>query len=342
MKLLWPDALWVMILVPAFLAAFGVRVASARLTAGRDASGFLAAARLARNAHPVSLLFLSIGFALGALALTRPHASITMPIYSARLVLALDVSESMSATDVRPRRIDAAKKIARDLTDGLPEQVQVGLLSFAHVPLRALAPTHNKADIVAAIERLEIRPGTSVGTAIAAALAMLYPEEEIEPDAPAFGRAEAWWSEHAATIRRSRGRQSDVAGTDESDVVVLFTDGQSSAGAEPREAARLAASLGVRIFPIGIGTAGGQRLDRDGWTLRVGLDEATLREIAQISRGAYSRGETKDLARIGESLRSRLAFDDHYSEITGLFALAAAGSIAFSGLLSVRLYKRIL
>jgi Ca-activated chloride channel family protein len=336
MKLLWPDALW-LALVVALVAAWRAYARRRSLHRRPDPQGLGRAVARAGRASPVSLLLFGAGLALAAFSLARPHAHVAMPVRSATVVLVIDVSASMSATDVRPRRLDAAKQIAIRLVGELPPDTEVGLVSLAGAPAWVLAPTRNRGFAVAEIERLEIGQGTALGTAIALALAMLFPEEGIEPDALVHGISAAW----PGATRNSGLRPGRGPDPDESAALVLISDGQSSAGAQPLEAARLAASLGVRVYAVGIGTPAGQRISSRGWSMRVGIDEPTLREIARITRGAYSRGEGAAES-ILQGLRAQRVFESGYSEITGLFALAAALLVATSALLSVRRHKRIL
>jgi Ca-activated chloride channel family protein len=123
----------------------------------------------------------------------------------------------------------------------------------------------------------------------------------------------------------------------------LLTDGQSNAGPDPVEAARMAAERGVRVFTVGIGTAAGEIIGFEGWSMRVRLDEETLKTIAEVTRGEYFyAGTAADLKKIYEALSSRLVLESQETEITALFSAAAAVMALLAALLSMLWFGRIL
>src|SRR6185312_13804443 len=122
-------------------------------------------------------------------------------------------------------------------------------------------------------------------------------------------------------------------GSYKSAVVILLTDGQTTTGPDPVDAARLAAERGVRVFTVGVGTPDGQILTGEGWSIRVRLDEDALKVIADLTRGEYFfAGNAPDLKKIYQGLNSKLVMEKKETEITAfftgvaaLFALVAAG-----------------
>jgi Ca-activated chloride channel homolog len=123
----------------------------------------------------------------------------------------------------------------------------------------------------------------------------------------------------------------------------LLTDGQRTTGPDSIEAARMAADRGVRIFTVGIGTTNGETIGFEGWSMRVRLDEETLKTIANMTRGEYFyAGTATDLKKVYQSLNSRLELEKKNMEISALFSAAAAVVALISGLLSLLWFNRIL
>ena len=125
--------------------------------------------------------------------------------------------------------------------------------------------------------------------------------------------------------------------------IILLTDGQRTTGPDSMEAARMAADRGVRVFTVGFGTKGGETIGYEGWSMRVRLDEETLKAIADVTRGQYFyAGTATDLKKVYESLNSKFLLEKKNMEITSLFAAAAAITALASALLSLLWFNRVL
>ena len=125
--------------------------------------------------------------------------------------------------------------------------------------------------------------------------------------------------------------------------IILLSDGQRTTGPDSIEAARMAADRGVRVFTVGIGTTSGENLGFEGWSMRVRLDEETLKAIANMTRGEYFyAGTARDLKKVYESLNARLVLEKKDMEISALFSAAAAVTALVSALLSLLWFNRIL
>jgi Ca-activated chloride channel family protein len=125
--------------------------------------------------------------------------------------------------------------------------------------------------------------------------------------------------------------------------IILLTDGQTTTGPDPVEAARLAAERGVRVFTVGVGTDNGQILTGEGWSMRVRLDEEALKAIADLTRGEYFyAGNATDLKKVYRSLHSKLVMEKKETEITALFSAIAAATVLLSAALSLLWFNRIL
>jgi Ca-activated chloride channel family protein len=125
--------------------------------------------------------------------------------------------------------------------------------------------------------------------------------------------------------------------------IILLTDGQRTTGPDSIEAARMAADHGVRVFTVGIGTTRGETIGFEGWSMRVRLDEETLKSIANMTHGEYFyAGTAADLKRVYESLNARLVLEKKDMEISALFSAAAAVAALVSAFLSLLWFNRIL
>jgi Ca-activated chloride channel family protein len=339
--------LWLLLIMPALVAAYfyllrrkqdeAVRYAS--LSMVKQAMG--PRQRLRRHIPP--LLFLLALIAM-TVAIARPAAVITLPSQHQTIILAMDVSGSMRATDVQPNRISASQAAAKAFVAEQPSNVRIGVVSFAATASVVQTPTQNRDDIIAAIDRFQLQRGTAIGSGIIVSLATIFPDAGIDVSSLIYGR------------NAPRGVPLDQAGKAEkppfkpvppgsytSAAIILLTDGQRTTGPDSLEAARMAADRGVRIFTVGFGTASGETIGFEGWSMRVRLDEETLKAIANVTRGQYFyAGTATDLKKVYESLNSRFLLEKKDMEISALFAAAAAVTALVSALLSLLWFHRIL
>ena len=347
MTFLWPEMLWLLMIVPGLVAAYFALLRRKKATALRYASLSMvkealgASQRFRRHIPP--LLFL-IALVAMIVAIARPAAVVTLPSQQQTIILAMDVSGSMRATDVQPNRISAAQAAAKAFVAEQPSNVRIGVVSFAGTASVVQAPTHNRDDIRAAIDRFQLQRATAIGSGIIVSLATIFPEEGIDVSSLIYGR------------NAPRGVPLDQAGKSEkpafkpvppgsytSAAIILLTDGQRTTGPDSLEAARMAADRGVRIFTVGIGTRSGETLGFEGWSMRVRLDEETLKAIAKVTHGEYFyAGTAPDLRKVYQALNARFVLEKKDIEITALFSAAAAATALVSALLSLLWFNRIL
>src|SRR5204863_9768486 len=183
MKFLWPEMLWLLLMVPALVAAYffllrrkkeaALRYAS--LSMVKEAMG--AGQRFRRHIPP--LLFLVALIAM-IVAIARPAAVVTLPSQHQTIILAMDVSGSMRATDVEPNRISAAQAAAKAFVAEQPSSVLIGVVSFAATASVVQPPTRNREDILAAIDRFQLQRGTAVGSGILVSLKTIFPDVEFD------------------------------------------------------------------------------------------------------------------------------------------------------------------
>lgn len=336
MSLLWPDMLWLLLAAPALVAGYLLLLRRRRLAPVRFASLALVKpalddGRRLRRHLPALLLLLAMMAA--ALAVSRPSAVITLPSEQRTIILAIDVSLSMSAPDVPPDRLTAAQAAARDFIRAQPADVRIGIVSFAGTASVVQAPTANREDLLGAIDRLQLARHTAIGSGIIVALAALFPQESFDPDPTMLSSATL--AEDAARQGKDKPPPESGAapGSNSSAAIILLTDGRRTSGPEPVDAARMAAERGIRVFTVGFGTAEGATVNNEGWSVFMRFDEATLRAIADLTHARYFHaGTAAELQQIYHELNARFVLERKATELTALFAAAAALLAVFAAL----------
>ncbi|HVL59120.1 MAG TPA: VWA domain-containing protein [Burkholderiaceae bacterium] len=353
MTFIWPDLLWLLLIVPVLVFGYLLVLRRKRRALAQYANlGMVAGAtsvgqRFRRHVPPVLLL---AALTLMIAAIARPAAVVMLPSQHENVVLAIDVSGSMRATDVKPDRITAAREAAKSFVTDAPAATRIGVVHFAGTASLVQPPTRNREDVLAAIDRAQLQAGTAIGSAILTSLKAIFPDAEFDlrggesrPTGSGSGNAQRPQPGMTRPVDRSPAFVPVPPGSYESAVIVLLSDGQSNTGAEPKEAARIASERGVKIYTIGVGTPEGEVLSYDGWQVRVRLDEEELKNIAMTTRGEYFHaGSSAELKKVYRTLRSRLTMERRETEVTALFTGAAAALAVISGLLSLLWFRRIL
>jgi Ca-activated chloride channel family protein len=347
MSFLWPDLLWLLLCVPVLVAAYvyalvrkkktAIRYASLRLV--RDSIG--AGQRIRR--HVPAFVFL-IAMAAGILAIARPSAMFILPSQQQTIVLAIDVSRSMRATDVQPNRISAAQSAAKSFIEDMPRNVRVGIVTFAGTAAIVQTPTDNRDDLLAAIDRFQLQRATATGSGLIMSLSLLLPEAGIDLESILFDR-------RTGSAPLDRNRKPALAGKKDfkpvapgsyaSGLIILLSDGRRTTGPDPVEAAKMAAERGVRVYTVGFGSRAGAPVDFDGWSAYVVLDEEALKAVAQVTGGEYFyAGTAADLRKVYQHLNARFAMEKRETELSALLGAAAALLAMCAALLSLLWFHR--
>lgn len=351
MHFAWPEYLWVLLIVPVLVAAY-VAVLRRKKSAVRYADlGLVKAAigpaqRFRRHVPPLLFLFAIIA---ALVAIARPSALVTLPSDARTIVLAMDVSLSMRATDVEPNRIIAAQNAAKAFVKDLPQDIRAGIVTFAGTALVVQPPTQNREDLIAAIDRFELQRHTAIGSGMIVALATIFPEEDFNLEQALFGNN---FGSRGDSVRRNAQERAPKAekkphkpvppGSYSSAAIILLTDGRRTIGPDPLDVAHTAADYGVRIFTVGFGSASGGAVDIDGMSIYMRFDEETLKGIAGITQAEYFHAASGgDLKQIYEGLNARFALERKETEITALFAAVAALLAVASATLSLLWFNRI-
>jgi Ca-activated chloride channel family protein len=284
--------------------------------------------------------------ALAALlfAVSRPAAIITLPMAERTIILAMDVSGSMRAEDIKPNRLVASQEAAKTFVQALPREVKVGVISFAGTAAVVQAPTTSREDVIAAIDRFQLQRATATGSGIILSLATLFPDHGIEIQHVTGQRNFPGGDKPKALGKDGTEKKfTPVApGSYTSAAIIMLTDGQRTTGPDPLDAAKMAAERGVRVYTVGMGTTKGEIIGFEGWSMRVRLDEETLKHVATITQGEYFyAGTADDLKKVYEGLSSRMVTERKETEISALFAALGALLAFVSAGLSVWWFGRV-
>jgi len=250
-----------------------------------------------------------------AIALARPEATVAVPDGQAAVILATDRSVSMSARDVKPTRLEAARRAASRFLGEVPDDARVGSVVYNDRVRDVETPSTDRARVREALEDLRPRGGTATGDALAASLA-------------ALERARG----------RSGGKRAPAA-------IVLLSDGFATAGRDPFAVAREARRDGVRVHTVALGTDSGEierRTRRRTVRRRVPPDRESLRQIAELSGGrAFATADELELDAVYEELGEQLGTREERRELTAGFTGLAALMLAAGGLMSLRWFGRL-
>jgi Ca-activated chloride channel homolog len=310
------------------LLAVGLLVAAAlawaAVVAGRRRSAALAAAGVAAagRGRTAGVWCTIAGVAVLAIAVAGPSASVPVSHASGTVILAMDVSGSMAATDVPPDRLDAAKQAAVSFINAQPPSVDIGVVAFQQGGLEAALPTADHTTVTAAVRRLAPGGGTSLGDAILASLSAITHKTVVlgpSGSVPAIG----YWP---------------------SAKIVLFSDGQdaSGGGTSAATAAAVAQRAGVHIDTVGVGTAAGTTVDVEGYHLFTALDEATLKSISEATGGAYHpASDASQLNGIAASINLRLTVTNQPLPLAGAFIALALALLVAGAVLTVARTGRV-
>jgi Ca-activated chloride channel homolog len=326
MNFLWPQAL-LFLLAPCLFAL--VYLARLRRKAAVMPGLEMPSVRPRERDLPAALYLVAL--VLAALAVARPTALLTLPSQQRTIILSIDVSLSMRAADVAPTRLAAAQAAAKDFIKEQPGDVRLGIVSFAGTAAVIQQPTHDRDELVAAIDRLQLDRHTAIGSGIIVALAALYPNEGI--DVESFGK-------------RAPGKAAQPPvppGSNLNAAIILLTDGRRTIGPDPLQAARMAADRGVRVYTVGFGSSQGAPIQVEGYSIYMMFDEETLKAIAGLTNAEYFHATSgAELKKIYDNLRAKFVLQRAQTEVTAFFAAAAAALLIAAAGLSLAWFGRIL
>jgi Ca-activated chloride channel family protein len=310
----WPGLLWALLLVPVALAAYLLAQRrrsryTVRFT-NLDLLANVVSAKPGWRRH-VPPAFYLLALAALVISLARPQAMALVPKEQATIVLVMDVSGSMNATDVQPTRLVSSQRAASQFIEKLPDKFRVGIVSFASTAQTLTRPTTDRPAVYEAIASLHAEGATAMGDGIERALDVKRP-----PTPPSTGSA--------ARPAPDPGEQG--TGVDPPLVVLLLSDGANTQGrTQPMEAASDAKALGVPVYTIALGTDQGMVdvPDETGNLRRIPVppDELTLQKIAETTGARFfAAPSSRDLKNVYRELGSKIGFIREKQEITVVFS----------------------
>ncbi|MCL2489558.1 MAG: VWA domain-containing protein [Propionibacteriaceae bacterium] len=303
--------LWWLLLVPVIALAYtGLSLRLRNPTGVRRLTRLLPVESAWKRHFSVIASLLSL--AALVLAYAQPAAMVDVPKDRATVVIAIDVSVSMSATDVAPSRIEAEKAAASSFVDLLPASFNLAVVSFAATANIVMAPSTDRGAAKRAIDSLQLQPSTAIGEGIYTSLQALKlaPPDPQNPDDPAPG------------------------------AIVLLSDGSTNSGRSSAGAAQLAADQGVPVYTIAYGTDNGYIIE-NGQRQRVPVNHAELSNIAKTSGGKkFSASSASDLSAVYQTIAQDVGYVQELSEITERLAGVALLFAIVAGLGVVSLASR--
>ena len=253
-QFLWPQFLWGLAVLPLLVLLYWWLMRRRKQTALRYAN--LSIVREAMGKGPgfkrhIPPLLLLLAFAAMLLAAARPVATVTLPSTQQTIILAMDVSGSMRATDVEPNRLVASQNAAKAFLAELPRHVKVGIVAFAGTAQVVQSPTLSREDLVAAIDKFQLQRATAIGSAIVVSLAEIFPDQNISLGDITYQRNTDPFAPKGRAIDRPAAQDKPFTpvppGSYGSAAVILLTDGQRTTGVDTAEAAKMAADTTVGL-----------------------------------------------------------------------------------------------
>jgi Ca-activated chloride channel family protein len=327
MSLSDPMLLALGLLVAVALAWAAVAFARRR-AAALAAAGVAAVGRRRGTARLGGVWFTVAGVAVLAVAVGGPAATVPVSHAAGTVILAMDVSGSMAATDVAPSRLAAEKQAALSFIDAQPGSVDIGVVAFEQGGLEASLPSADHSTASKAVSRLTAGGGTSLGSAILASLSAITRK----------------------TVSVGQDGSAPDIGYWPSATIVLFSDGQDEpggasgggGGTDAATAASVAEKAGVHIDTVGVGTTAGTTVDVDGYHLFTALDAATLKSISQASGGTYHpASDASELNGIASAINLRLTVSHEPLPLAGAFIALALLLLAAGAVLTVARTGRV-
>ena len=312
MSFLAPDRLWLLLIPAAAIVGYLVMLRRKQKYALRysdlELIDKVAPDRPGWRRHLPVVGFLLAIVAL-VMALARPVTAVQVPQEQAMVVVAIDVSLSMEADDVAPSRIEAAQEAALAFVELAPEELRIGIVGFAGVALPAVAPTTDRDSVRTAIERLTLAEGTAVGEAIVASVDLIESEAVEGEEVPA--------------------------------AVVLLSDGTTTMGRSPEEAALEAADAAIPVSTISFGTDDGTIVFQ-GEVVPVPPDEPALRGVADATDGRFfTAASSQELQQILDDVGSEVGFTTEDRELWEWFLLGGVVLLALTGVASLVWFSRL-
>jgi Ca-activated chloride channel homolog len=345
MTFIWPTALLLLVVVAGLAVLYVLAQRRRNRYALRYANLSLVREAIGKGPgwrrHVPPALFV-LALACMAIAVARPQAVVAVPSQEGTVILAIDVSGSMLAEDMKPNRMEAAKAAARAFVEKQSESVKIGVVSFSGDASIVQSPTTDKTLVIAAINRLRPQRATAIGRAILVSLDAINESMGSEEDLPSSILQQGQPGASATPRPTATPLPAYLQGQHSSASIVLMSDGQNNQFPPPLDVIDQAVSRGVRVYTIGVGSAQGAIVRLQGRAVRTALDEATLKKIADVTDAQYFNANTEaDLRAVYENLTTQLVIRNEKTELTAYATLAAAILAVFAGAFSLLWFNRL-
>jgi Ca-activated chloride channel family protein len=340
MNFLFPLGLWFILIVPILIALYIWAQRRRQKYALRYASLSLVKEAMGRGPGirrhiPPALFLASMFFMMAAVA--RPVTVVSMPVQEGVVILAIDVSGSMLAEDLKPNRIEAAKEAAKAFVARQGEDVSVGIVSFSGDASLVQSPTTDHDLVIKAIDRLRTQRATAIGRGLLTSLDAIFEnDEEIPPSVQALQRLEQTGGQGPMPSAPPGGTLNAPA------TIILLSDGQNNQFPAPLQIIGEAISRGIRVYTVGVGSAEGTIIRLQGRQIRTRLDEATLKQIAELTEAEYyNASNSADLRDVYEKLSTQLVLREQKTEVTSYLTAIAAVLSILAGAFSLLWFNRL-
>lgn len=342
MELLWSPVLYLLALIPLLIFAYTLILRRRKPVAVRYSSLSLIRAAAPKQSQwkrhlPFALFLLAMSSLIMAMA--RPVSVVTLPASNATIILAIDVSRSMCSTDISPNRLESAKAAALEFIKGQNSDTQIGIVVFAGFAVIAQPPTTDRALLETTIQNITTARRTAIGEGILMSLDAIaeFDDSVVSP----YSGVEV--------TPMPEGQYVPA-------IVVVLTDGVTTTGTHPLDAAQMAADRGVRVYTIGFGTVNNTAPMNcnpystysnpfdpffgggggGGGGFRREIDEETLKQVAGMTGGSYHLAESAtELQEVFDSLPTQLFTVTETTEISVFFAAIAALFVLLAIVLSI-------
>jgi Ca-activated chloride channel family protein len=325
-----PEWLLTLLIVPAVVAVYvAARRRRARRSEELAAQGLLVTGPGRRQGWRRNLPFILFvaALALLAVAVARPMATVKTPRLQSTVILAIDVSNSMGAKDVKPSRIGAAKLAARDFVRDQSSSVKIGVVAFGPSALIVQTPTFDHPTVLRAINDLSLGGGTSLATGLLTSLDAL---------------AGKTLKVNVKALNQDNSKEVNIGyfgGT----TIVLISDGEDTSQIKPVTMARLASTAGVRIQTIGVGTPAGTTVRIGGFSIATALHPQTLEDVANVANGTYHQVADRAAVReVSQTIDLHFTVVTEYTQVSAIFVAAAMLLLVVGALLSVLWFGRVM
>jgi Ca-activated chloride channel family protein len=263
----------------------------------------------------VAFGLLALGLATLVVSLAKPSTEVRVPRERATVVMAVDVSLSMQATDIQPDRFRAMQSAGKEFVDVLPDRINLGLVSFAGTATTLVPPTTDRAQVANAIDNLDLAESTAIGEAVFTSLTAI---ENFQ-----------------STVEAGDAKPPPAR-------IVLLSDGQTTVGREDTQAIDAARAAGVPVSTIAFGTDYGT-LELQGETVPVPVDRAALKKIADETGGSYSEAASAaELEQVYADLGSQIGYTTEPQDISPRFVRGGVVLVLLGAVLSLLWTNRLI